>query len=249
MREGHVIPAEMTTFMPTARERLARRLSIATLLTATALAAAGCTTVGTSDVDMRDFDYRERHPILVSNEPEVFDMQVGMRGPALSPEIGAAIRQYVQEYRDDGTGSITIQVPTGSANELAAASTGHAVHYALVRAGVPRGQIQVAPYEVGDHSKAASLRLSYLRVKAVVPTCGLWPSGSDTNFENRDSFEFGCSQQKNLAAMVADPADLLMPRAMDPADGNRRADVISKYRRGEDPKSNIILIDSDLGDD
>jgi pilus assembly protein CpaD len=218
------------------------------LLAATAL-AAGCSTTGTSDVDMRNFDYRERHPILVSNEPEVFDMRVGLRGPALSPEIETAIRDYVREYRNDGTGGITIQVPTGAANDLAAASTGHAVHYALVRAGVPRGQIQVAPYEVGDHSKTGSLRVSYLRVKAVVPTCGLWPSASDTNFENRDSFNFGCTQQKNLAAMVADPADLLTPRAMDPADGNRRADVISKYRRGEDPKSNIILIDSDLGND
>jgi pilus assembly protein CpaD len=230
------------------RTRIARMLSTAALLTATTL-AAGCSSIGTSDVDMRDYDYRERHPILVSNEPEVFDMRVGMRGPALSPEIETAIGEYVREYRNDGTGGITIQVPTGAANDLAAASTGRAVHYALVRAGVPRGQIQVAPYEVGDHSKTGSLRVSYLRVKAVVPTCGLWPSASDTNFENRDSFNFGCTQQKNLAAMVADPADLLTPRAMDPADGNRRADVISKYRRGEDPKSNIILIDSDLGND
>ena len=51
-------------------------------------------------------------------------MPVGMRGPALSPEIETAVRDYVGEYRADGTGSITIQVPTGSANEVAAASTG-----------------------------------------------------------------------------------------------------------------------------
>ena len=121
---------------------------------------------------------------MISEEPEVFDMPVGMNGPALSPEIETAIRDYVREYRADGTGSITIQVPTGSANAVAAASTGHAVHYALVRAGVPRGQIQVAPYEVGDHAKVAPLRLSYLRVKAVVPHCGIWPDDSDGNYRN-----------------------------------------------------------------
>lgn len=227
------------------------RAASAILLTAGSLVAAGCTsTTGTSDVvDQRQFDYRQRHPILISNDPEVMDVRVGMRGPALSRDIEAAVRQYVAEYRADGTGSITIQVPTGSANAVAAASTGHAVHYALVRAGVPRGQIEVAPYEVGDHSKVAALRLSYLRVKAVVPTCGLWPTGSDTNFENTDTFNFGCAAQQNLAAMVANPADLLRPQTMSPSDGNRRADVISKYRRGEDPQSNIILIDSDLGND
>ena len=227
------------------------RLVPVLLLTASSLVAAGCTsTTGTSDVvDLREYDYRQRHPIMISNEPQVLDMRVGMRGPALSPELERAISQYVGEYRADGTGVITIQVPTGSANAVAAASTGRAVHYALVRAGVPRGQIQVAPYEVGDHSKVASLRLSYLRVKAVAPTCGLWPTGSDTNFENTDTYNFGCAGQQNLAAMVANPADLIMPRPMEPADGNRRADVISKYRRGEDPKSNIILIPSDLGND
>ena len=232
---------------------LARR-SMRFLLAGAALAAlatfsAGCSTTATSDVDPLAHDHRLRHPIMISEEPENFDMRVGMNGPALSREIETAIRQYVGEYRSDGTGSITIQVPTGSANEIAVASTGHAVHYALVRAGVPRGNIQVAPYEVGDHSKVASLRLSYLRVKAVTPTCGIWPEKDPNHFDNAQYFNFGCAAQQNLAAMVANPADFVRPQPMAPADGNRRADVISKYRRGEDPKSNIILIDSDVGDD
>jgi pilus assembly protein CpaD len=209
---------------------LARTVSILAL-TAGSLIVAGCTeTIGTSDVpNMREYDYRQRHPIVLSNEPEVFDMHVGMRGPALSAKLETAIRQYVSEYRADGNGPITIQVPTGAANTIAAASTGHAVHYALVRAGVPRGLIDVAPYEVGDHSKTATLRISYLRVKAVVPTCGLWPTGSDTNFENTDSFNFGCAQQQNLAAMVANPADLIRPRPMDPPSGARRANTMQIY--------------------
>ncbi len=129
-----------------------------------------------------------RHPILISDEPEVLDLPVGMSGPALSPEIEVAIRDYVARISPHGTGSITIQVPTGSANEVAAATTGHAVHYALVRAGVPRSHIQVAPYAVGDHAEMASLRLSYLRVKAVTPRCGVWPDvgpASQQNYELR----------------------------------------------------------------
>jgi pilus assembly protein CpaD len=210
--------------------------------------SGGCSTTGTSDfVDAADYDYRLRHPIVLSEEPEVLDMQLGMNGPALSPDLEVAIRDYVGEYRADGTGSITIQVPVGSANEIAAAQTGRAVHYALVRAGMPRSRIQVAPYEVGDHAELASLRLSYLRVKAVVPRCGVWPDGGVADYRNAEYHNFGCAQQSNLAAMVDNPADFVRPRALEPADGSRRADVISKYRRGEDPQSNIMLIDSGLG--
>jgi pilus assembly protein CpaD len=235
----------------TAPRSLARTVSIFVLM-AGSLVGAGCTsTVGTSDVvDLREYDYRERHPILLSNEPEVLDMNLGMRGPVLSAKLETAIQQYVGEYRADGNGPITIQVPTGSANAAAAAATGHSVHYALVRAGVPRGQIEVAPYEVGDHSKTATLRLSYLRVKAVVPTCGLWPTGSDTNFENTDSFNLGCASQQNLAAMVANPADLVRPQPMSPANGARRAHVLKIYQDvgniGWVPEPARGLIDSDV---
>jgi pilus assembly protein CpaD len=233
------------------RRDLARTVSVF-VLTAASLVGAGCTTTtGTSDVaDMRDYDYRERHPILLSNEPEVMDMNLGMRGPALSAKLETAIRQYVSEYTTDGNGPITIQVPTGSANAVAAASTGHAVHYALVRAGVPRGQIEVAPYEVGDHSKTGALRISYLRVKAVVPTCGLWPTGSDTNFENTDTYDLGCASQQNLAAMVSNPADLVRPRPMDGANGARRFNTLKIYQDlgnvGWEPQPPKGLIDSDV---
>ncbi len=166
------------------RRRLPRIAAGALATAATALLFAGCNSIATQNVNPIGYDYHARHPILVSEEPEALDMPVGMRGPALTPEIETAIRDYVNEYRADGTGSITIQVPSGSANEVAAASTGRAVHYALVRAGVPRGRIQVAPYDVGDHSRVAALRLSYLRVKAVVPRCGIWPDGSAANFDN-----------------------------------------------------------------
>ncbi len=195
-----------------------------------AVASAGCTSTQQPDMHpLLAYDSDMRHPILLSNEPEVLDMPVGMKGPALSPELETAIRDYVREYRASGTGDITIQVPTDAANDVAAASTGHAVHYALVRAGVPRGRIQVTPYQVGDHSRPAPLRLSYLRVKAVVPTCGIWPEKGPNSIDDEQFANFGCAQQQNLAAMVANPADLMRPQPMTPASGGRRANVIKTY--------------------
>jgi pilus assembly protein CpaD len=199
-------------------------------LSLVAAVCAGCASWSSGTHDpMLPYDNNLRHPIVISDEPENFEMRVGMRGPALSPQIDTAVRQYVSEYRANGTGSITIQVPTGSANEIAAAKTGHALHYALVRSGVPRGQIDVAPYEVGDHAQMAPLRLSYLRVKAVVPSCGIWPETQPNPINNSQYHNFGCATNQNLAAMVANPADLVRPRPMTPADGDRRAHVMQIY--------------------
>ena len=229
------------------RDRRARTMLGGAALLALSTLAAGCSsTTGTSDTDPALFDNRQRHPILISEEPENFNLPVGMNGPALSPEIEAALRDYVREYRQHGTGSIAIQVPTGSANELAAGATGRAIHYALVRAGVSNSRIDIAPYYVGDHSKSAPLRVSYLRVKAVTPTCGVWPDGSAATPRNLPHHNFGCAAQQNLAAMVANPADLVRPRALDPASGKRRAMVINVYSEGGDPQSEIEQIESDL---
>lgn len=231
--------------------RAHRGLLAGAALAALAMLSAGCSTTSVTEVDPRDYDYRERHPIMLSEEPEILDMRVGMNGPALSPEIETAIRDYVDGYRSAGTGNITIQVPTGSANEIAAGKTGRAVHYALVRAGVPQSRIAVAPYDTGDHSKVASLRLSYLRVKAVTPRCGIWPETEPNDFSNTALYNHGCSSQQNLAAMVANPADLVRPQPMSPANGARRSAVIKTYETngntGWNPEPVTDLIRGDVG--
>ncbi len=236
--------------MPPATEKPrrtpARGLLAGVALAAFAALAAGCSNTA-STVDMRDYDYRLRHPVMISEEPEVLDLPVGMNGPAMSAEIEGAVNDYVAQYRAQGTGAITIQVPTGSANEVAAASTGRAVHYALVRDGVPHGRIRVAPYAVNDRTRVAPLRMSFLRVKATVPSCGVWPDSNTPDYRNEPYHDFGCAQTSNLAAMVANPADLVRPQPLAPSHGGRRAKVINDYAGGAETRSNNTLIDSGTG--
>lgn len=229
------------------RTRLGRRAPSTAALLVLAAVSAGCSTTGTSDPGPIAYNHELRHPIMISEEPEVLDIPVGMNGPALSPQIEMALRHYVEGYRETGTGFLTIQVPTASANAQAAAATGQAVHYALVRAGVDYSAIQVTPYHVGDYAKIASLRVSYLKVKAVAPTCGIWPETLPNTFDNRQYHNFGCAAQQNLAAMVANPADFVAPSPMGPASGKRRAKVITDYGNGEETKSNATLPEADIG--
>jgi pilus assembly protein CpaD len=52
------------------------------------------------------------------------------------------------------------------------------------------------------------------------------------DYRNLPYPNFGCAQQRNLAAQIANPADLLGPRTTETADAERRAVVFDKYRQG-----------------
>ena len=54
----------------------------------------------------------------------------------------------------------------------------------------------------------AAIRLNYPKISAVAGPCGLWPEDLGPSihnkcyFENKDYYNFGCANQRNLAAMV-----------------------------------------------
>ena len=62
-------------------------------------------------------------------------------------------------------------------------------------------------------------------------------SGRRHYLENRQYWNFGCASQRNLAAMVDNPADLVQPRGETPAYTARRSVAIDKYRKGENPSA------------
>jgi pilus assembly protein CpaD len=56
----------------------------------------------------------------------------------------------------------------------------------------------------------------------------------DYNYnENKPYHNFGCATQRNLAAMIDNPADLEQPRPESPAYTTRRNAAFEKYRKGE----------------
>jgi pilus assembly protein CpaD len=53
------------------------------------------------------------------------------------------------------------------------------------------------------------------------------------NNTNSSPYNFGCSYQKNLAAQVADPRDLVRPRQEGPIDVERRTSGIERIRENQ----------------
>ena len=103
---------------------------------------------------------------------------------------------------------------------------------------MPPRATNVRQYRPEDPRHMAAIRLNYPKISAVAGPCGLWPEdlGPSVNnkgyFENKPYYNFGCSNQRNLAAMVDNPSDLVQPRPETPAYTPRRGVAFDKYRKG-----------------
>ena len=78
---------------------------------------------------------------------------------------------------------------------------------------------------------SGSVRVVVARRRAEVPGCPNWNTPAQPNYNNRSMSNFGCGVSTNLAAMVADPQDLIHGRAGDAAsDAVTGAKAILMYR-------------------
>lgn len=79
------------------------------------------------------------------------------------------------------------------------------------------------------------LRVVVTRASAFVPGCPNWDSKSAINTANATSSNYGCATNSNLAAMVADPNDLIKGARNDRHDPAAATRAIRTYR--ERPQS------------
>lgn len=214
---------------------VARALAFASL----AAMLAGCKTTSDSGVTASiPHDYRQRHPIAVREGKQTLTVFIGDRRGGLTPSQRAEVGALAGPWRREATGGFVVEVPLGGVNERAATSAAHEIRSILIASGVPGHSIEVRPYRTQDPSRLGTLRVNFPKMVAETGPCGLWPEdlGPTMNAaytSNRPHWNHGCATQRNLAAQVADPADLVQPRAETPALTSRRATVLDKYRKGE----------------
>ncbi len=136
------------------------------------------------------------------------------------------------EYKARGHGPLVISYPQGAANEQAAMHAIANARTVLHEAGLNWQQITGGAYQAGGQQHGA-LIFSFTRYRAVAPDCPEGWGDLTPNWRNERQARFGCSQAANLAAMVADPRDLIAPRTMEAGDTGRRQTVLEGYRQGQ----------------
>ena len=199
--------------------------------------------------------YRERHPITLREGDRTVEIFVGRNRGGLTPAQRADVLAFAQQWRREATSGIIIDVPSVGATAHAAADSMREVHSILNASGVPAKAVYVRGYRPAP-SALASIKIRYTKLTAEAGPCGQWPhdigpSADAGDFSNRPYWNLGCATQRNLAAMVANPADLVQPRGETPAYEPRRSVAIDKYRTGMSPAGAYSDYDkgkiSDLG--
>jgi pilus assembly protein CpaD len=174
----------------------------------------------------------ERHPIAVRQGEVTLDLAVYRGATGLNESQKGQLYGYLRDYRSQSAERLLIRAPSGGANETAALRAYDEVRKAMRSAGIDSAAVALEPY-FANGDPAAPLRLSYLQFVAEPPDCPDWSENIGRDPQNMPYPNMGCATQRNLAAMVANPEDLVHPRGETPRPGERRDTVWGKYIAGD----------------
>lgn len=179
-------------------------------------------------------DATQRHPILVSQQPTTLSVRVARGSYGLNPQQRADVLDFAERYRaaDAGNSRLVVSAPGGAANEVAAMHAVDEIRGLLADRGFNESSIVVEAYHAEGES-SPPVRVSYMRYVAEAPQCGIWPTNLGEEPQNLPFPNLGCATQRNFAAQVANPADLLGPRSETDRDARRRDAVYTKYIQGQ----------------
>ena len=177
-------------------------------------------------------DPTARHPILVGSTPVVLDLPVARGSYGLAQNQGYELRHFLRRYKQKNDGPITVAAPSGGANEIAVMHALGEVKREFQRAGISRHEVHFEAYS-GTGTAASPIKVSYNAYTARGPECGDWSDNLARDPKNIPYRNLGCATQRNLAAMISNPRDLVTPRGMTPRDSQRRDVIMDKYVRGE----------------
>jgi len=147
------------------------------------------------------------------------------RSARLTPEEENAVRRLGGQAVSHSA-PVIVRRPAGSLNAEVVAAKATRL---LAEAGVDPDRIRHVSYR-----GKGPVSISYKRKFAVTRECGDWSSPINETSANKAHANFGCAQQNNIAAQVANPEDFERPRLMTPPDPDQRVNALVKYGQKED---------------
>lgn len=180
-----------------------------------ASALAGC--MGTENRGLESV-----HQPVVDRDDYALDLRTD--GGSLARGEQARLAGWFDAMRLGYGDRVSVAVPEGSGSGANAEVGGVVAGYGLLLAD----QAPVTASTVGS----GTVRVVVSRMRASVRGCPDWSRDATIDFENHTSSNYGCAINRNLAAMVADPGDLVRGQAgstsADPAVSTKAIQVYRK---------------------
>jgi pilus assembly protein CpaD len=209
--------------------------TVLSLIVAATLAA--CSTSDTGHVPAAYFDGTtlDRYELQAQQRTEHLKVYLDPRDSQMRRTEVRKVEAFLRAYRERGHGPLHMSIPEGATNQKLVIAAAAEIRDLSWVSGLEYEQIKGSAYDARGVGSAPIL-MAFTQYDVQVPTC---PSAAQVDFadarSNNDMPSLGCSVRTNLAAMIADPADLLGSRALDPADAGRRHIQFDKWRQGETP--------------
>jgi pilus assembly protein CpaD len=199
------------------------------------LSLAALLVPGAARADRFNREVSSIHQPVVERRDHVLDVPAG----GLDPVEAARVDRWFDELGlayGDRVGIVSAGTP--ASNEDVAAIVRR--HGLLLAEGAPATTGAIAPGHV---------RIVVSRSVASVPGCPDYSQWSQPNFTAASSSNYGCAINSALAAMVADPGDLVRGREAHGPDAETAARAIRAWRDTAPTAKNGLKIESTKGGD
>lgn len=207
-----------------------RNLLLAPLIAAAAIALPS----SVAQADRFNRGVESVHQPVVRRSDFILDVP----GAGLDPVAGARVRQWFDAIGLDYGDRISIDTSAGapgSNRDIAAI----AAQYGLfISEGAPVTEGAIAP---------GNVRIVVSRSSASVPGCPDYSQYSQPNFTAAASSNYGCAINSTLAAMAANPEDLVQGQAAHGSSPETAARAIRVWRNADPSAKNGLKIESTKG--
>lgn len=202
------------------------------LISVASYGLAGCGTLVNGPQDA--FTPQEEHPITVDQQTVTMEIMVEPGLSDLTSVDKARLRALADNYVTRANGPITITAPSGGGLDLAGQELAGDIRQYLYEQGIDYSVMQGATYR---SSNRKDVIVSFSQYVASASPCGDWSDEYMRRQKNKRSKNFGCASQNNLAAMIADPQDLVAADPLAPTDATRAVAAVQSFGDGEPTSS------------
>ncbi len=200
------------------------------LLSAASLAVTACAG-GPFNGAQHALTVAETHPISVDSQVVTLTIDADVTTSDISNVDKSRLQAFANSYLTNGHGPLTVTAPSGAGNDRNDHEAAADIRKVLNDAGVPWSALQGATYRTGD-ARNDEIIISYTRYVATASPCGVWSDMREREYRNLRTPNMGCATMNNLAAMIADPHDLIAPAETAPRDGQSVVRIMELYRDG-----------------
>lgn len=187
-----------------------------------ALSLAAC------EANMANYDYAANHPIRVEVKTALLILEPGPGGRVQVSDV-AAIDEFSHDFGNRAAGGIDIKVGATSASDPLAMGFAGDVTQVLISRGVPVNAIHLTYATDADAAKHGRAVMQFPIYVALADECGTWKDRPEFTPENESTYNYGCATQRNIAAMVVNPRDLIDATPSSGRLAARADNVVGKY--------------------